>query len=59
MRICENGIYRDATPEEITEMERMAANAVLSDALTAEERIAELEDAVIELAALIGGEWNG
>ena len=22
MRVCENGVYRDATPEEITEMER-------------------------------------
>lgn len=25
MRVYENGIYRDATPEEIAEMERMAA----------------------------------
>lgn len=25
MRICENGIYRDATPEEIEDIERMMA----------------------------------
>lgn len=57
MRVYDNGIYRNATAEEIAEIERMAAETPAAE-LTTEERIAELEDAVIELAALIGGERN-
>lgn len=45
MRICENGIYRDMTPEEIAEMEKLAAEQPAPEP-TAEERIAVLEEAL-------------
>ena len=45
MRICENGIYRDMTPEEIAEMEKLAAEMPAPEP-TAEERIAVLEEAL-------------
>ena len=45
MRICENGIYRDMTPEEIAEMEKLAAEMPTPEP-TAEERIATLEEAL-------------
>lgn len=48
MRICENGIYRDMTAEEIAELEKLAAEAPAPE-LTAEERIAALEKDNAEL----------
>ena len=48
MRICENGIYRDMTPEEIEELEKLAAEAPAPEP-TAEERIAALEQDNAEL----------
>ena len=48
MRICENGIYRDMTPEEIAELEKLAAEAPAPEP-TAEERIAALEKDNAEL----------
>ena len=45
MRICENGIYRDMTPEEIAEMEKLAAEMPAPEP-TPEERIATLEEAL-------------
>ena len=46
-RICENGKYRDMTPEEIEEMERRAAELPEPELTpTNEERIAELEEAL-------------
>ena len=45
MRICENGIYRDMIPEEIAEMEKLAAEQPAPEP-TAEERIAVLEEAL-------------
>ena len=57
MRICENGIYRDMTPEEIAELEKMAAEQPAPEP-TPEERIealgkanAELRDALDALLA--------
>ena len=51
MRICENGIYRDMTAEEIAEMEKLAAEmaAMPAPEPTAEERIAALEQDNAEL----------
>lgn len=43
MRVYDNGIYRDATPEEITEMERMAAETPTPEP-SPEERLAKLEE---------------
>ena len=48
MRICENGIYRDMTAEEIAELEKLAAEAPTPE-LTPEERIAALEKDNAEL----------
>ena len=41
MRVCENGAYRDATPDEIDAWE---AQAVQEPVFTPEERIARLEE---------------
>lgn len=58
MRICENGIYRDMTAEEVAELERLAAEVPAPEP-TAEERIAALEKDNAELRdaldALISG----
>ena len=47
MRVYDNGIYRDATPEEIAAFEREAANAPAPEP-TAEERLAALESREID-----------
>jgi hypothetical protein len=50
MRICENGIYRDMTAEEISELEKLAAEAPApAPEPTPEERIAALEKDNAEL----------
>ena len=58
MRICENGIYRDMTPEEIAELEKLVAEAPQPEP-SPEERIAALEKDNAELReaieALISG----
>ena len=48
MKICENGIIRDMTPEEIAEFEKLAAE-MPSPEPTPEERIAALEKDNAEL----------
>ena len=45
MKICENGIIRDMTAEEIAELEALAAEQLTPEP-TAEERIAVLEEAL-------------
>lgn len=52
MRICENGIYRDMTSEEVAELERLAAEMPAPEP-TAEERIAALEQDNAELRSAI------
>lgn len=52
MKICENGIYRDMTAEEIAELERLAAEAPAPEP-TPEERIAALEQDNAELRSAI------
>ena len=54
MKIDDNGIIRDMTPEEIAEMERMNADAPAPEP-TPEERMIQIEAALIELAAMLGG----
>ena len=50
MRICENGIYRDMTAEEIAELEKLAAEAPAPvPEPTPEERITALEKDNAEL----------
>lgn len=48
MKICENGIYRDMTADEIVELEKLAAEAPAPEP-TPEERIAALEKDNAEL----------
>lgn len=52
MRICENGIIRDMTAEEIAELEKFAAEAPAPEP-TPEERIAALEQDNAELRKAI------
>lgn len=51
MKICENGIYRDMTAEEVVEFEKLTAEmeAMPTPEPTAEERIAALEKDNAEL----------
>ena len=58
MKIYENGIYRDMTPEEIAEMEKLAAEAPMPEP-TPEERIAALERDNAELRAALEALING
>lgn len=48
MKICENGIYRDMTAEEIAELEKLATEQPAPEP-TPEERIAVLEKDNAEL----------
>lgn len=48
VKICENGIYRDMTAEEIAELEKLAAERPAPDP-SPEERIAALEKDNAEL----------
>lgn len=48
MKKCINGEYIEMTPEEVAELEAMAAEMPAPEP-TAEERLAALEDAMLEL----------
>ena len=48
MKIFENGIIREMTPSEIAELEALAASEPVPEP-TAEERLAALEEAMLEL----------
>lgn len=48
MKICENGVYRDMTAEEIAELEKLATEAPAPEP-SPEERIAALEKDNAEL----------
>lgn len=52
MRICENGIIRDMTAEEIAELEALTAEAPAPEP-TAEDRLTALEAAMLEM--IMGG----
>lgn len=54
MKVIDNGVIRDATPEEIAEMERMEAEMPAPEP-SADERMDQIEAALIELAAMLGG----
>lgn len=50
MKICENGVYRDMTAEEVAELEKLAAEAPTpAPEPSPEERIAALEKDNAEL----------
>lgn len=52
--INDNGVIRPMTEEEIKAMERLAAS-ILPPEPTPEERMNEIEAALIELAAMLAG----
>ena len=51
--IFENGIYRDATPDEISEWEQSMSDTPAPEP-TAEERIAALEEQLVAAKILLG-----
>lgn len=53
MRICENGVYRDATSEEIAALKQAATQQPASEQTT-EERIAALEEELKAAKILLG-----
>lgn len=59
MKIFENGVVRDMTPEEIATLEAQATEAPAPNP-TIEERVESLEktsdDVILMIAELIGGE---
>ena len=55
MKINDNGVTRDMTAEEIAELEKQTA-ALPEIEATPEERLDEIEAALIELAAMTTGE---
>lgn len=58
MKICENGIYRDMTAEEIAELEKFATEMPAPEP-TPEERIAALEKDNAELREVIEALLSG
>lgn len=50
-----NGVTREMTAEEIEEMERLAAEMPTPEPDPNEIRMQEIEAALIELAAMLGG----
>lgn len=54
MRICDNGKYREMTPAETAEMERLSAEFQPPEDPN-EKRMNEIEAALIELAAMLTG----
>lgn len=58
MRICENGIIRDMTAEEVAEFEKMAAEQPAPEP-SPEERIAALEQDNAELRDAIDALLSG
>lgn len=50
-----NGVTREMTAEEIAEMQRMAAEMPVPEPDPTETRMQEIEAALIELAAMLGG----
>lgn len=53
MKVNDNGIVREATPKEIADMERMAAEFPAPEP-TAEEKIARLEEELKAAKILLG-----
>lgn len=57
MRVYDNGIYRDATAEELAELEAMGQAQPPPISPTVTERLSALEAAMLEL--MMGGTGDG
>ena len=55
MKICENGIYRDMTAEELAELEKMQTEAP-APTPTIEERMASVKEDTKVIRAILMGE---
>lgn len=55
MRILENGVYRDMTPEEIAALEAQASDTPAPE-LTIEERVGKVEETTEAIKAILLGE---
>ncbi len=53
MRVCENGVYRDATPDEIAEFERIQRESRAPESTT-EKRVTALEEELRAAKILLG-----
>lgn len=50
MRVCENGIYRDATQEEIEEIQKIQQKEQNhQEEITIEERVSAIEEVILNL----------
>lgn len=58
MKIYENGITREMTADEITEYNAATAN-IPPEPAEESARLDEIEAALMELAAIVGGDSNG
>ena len=54
MRVYDNGVYRDATPDEIAAWEKEVAQQPAPAEPTTEERIAALEEQLAAAKILLG-----
>lgn len=59
MKINENGITRDMTAAEVAAYEAYLAAAPVEAPPKSDTRLDEIEAALMELAAIVGGDGNG
>ena len=59
MKINENGITRDMTAAEVAAYEAYLAAAPCETPPESDTRLDEIEAALMELAAIVGGDGNG
>ena len=59
MKINENGITRDMTAAEVAAYEAYLADVPAETPSEGDTRLDEIEAALMELAAIVGGDGNG
>lgn len=59
MKIQIGNLVRDMTDEEVARYNAVIAQASTQEVVTTEERLDEIESAMMELATLLGGESDG
>ncbi len=59
MKINENGITRDMTAAEVAAYEAYLAAAPVETPSESDTRLDEIEAALMEIAAIVGGDGNG
>ena len=59
MKIQIGNLVRDMTDEEVAEYNALIAQVSTQEVVTTEQRLDEIESAMMELATLLGGESDG